>query len=124
MAFRISSALLASFGLWAAWVQGNDPDPARWIAMYLSLAIVATLGVLGRPAPRLALLLAVVALAWAAAIVPELIGRWRPSDLGASMTTARPEVEYGRELGGLLIIAVYALVARVCMRAPQREAVR
>jgi Ca2+/Na+ antiporter len=111
LVWRIVSALMTGFFGWAAVMQLNDPDPERWFALYGGAALVALCSALARPLPRAAALLAVIALAWGAAIVPELIGHWRPSDLGASMSAARPEVEYGRELGGLLILAVYCVLS-------------
>ena len=110
---------MTGFFGWAAVMQLNDPDPARWAALYGGAALVALCSTLARPLPRAAMLLTVIALAWAAAIVPELLGRWSPADLGAQMTTARPEVEYGRELGGLLILAGYCAVAAYVGRRHQ-----
>jgi hypothetical protein len=106
---------MASFFAWAAAMQLNDPDPLRWFAIYAGASLVALLGSLARRQARrqrgLALALAGLALVWAAAIVPELWGRWSVRDLGATMSAARSEVEYGREFVGLLIIALYAGVA-------------
>ena len=119
MAFRVISAPMAAFFAWAAVMQLNDPDPERWFLLYASVSILAGLAALGRATPRLALLLAVVALSWAAAIAPELWQHWSVGDLGAKMSAARPEVEYGREFVGLLIVAAYCLAAkRFVPRAP------
>jgi hypothetical protein len=119
MAFRLISVPMAIFFGWAAVMQLNDPDPERWFLMYASVAILAALCALGRAVPRLALVLALVALAWAAAIAPELWHHWTVRDLGAQMSAARPEVEYGREFVGLLILAAYCLAAtRFVSRAP------
>ncbi|MET0342307.1 MAG: transmembrane 220 family protein [Polyangiales bacterium] len=119
--WQLLSVLMSGFLAWAAWMQLNDPDPARWAAFYLAGALVALTSALRRPLPRAAGLLTLVALAWAAAIVPELLGTWRPADLGARMSPERPEVEYGRELGGLLIVAAYCAAAAYAgrrVRAP------
>ena len=107
---------MTGFFAWAAVMQLNDPDPERWTALYAGAALVALCSALARPLPRAAALLALIALAWGAAIVPELIGHWRPADLGARMSPARPEVEYGRELGGLLILASYCAVTALLTR--------
>jgi Transmembrane family 220, helix len=96
---------------WAAYLQLNDPDPERWFALYAACAAVALASALGRGSAPLAAGVGVVALVWALAIVPELLGRWTPADLGASMSSARPEVEYGRELGGLSIVTAYCAAA-------------
>jgi hypothetical protein len=122
LAWRAFSASFAAFAAWAAIVQLNDPDPERWIALYGSAALLALTSALGRPWPRAAGLLCVVALAWAAAIVPELLGHWQITDLGVQMSSARPEVEYGRELGGLLIVASYCVATGLLARLPLRQA--
>jgi len=111
MAFRLVSGLFCGLSLVSAYLQLNDPDPERWAAMYLACAWVALLGALGKSAPKQALAVAIVALSWSAFILPELVGAWKPSDLTATMTNARPEIEYGREFFGLLIVAGYCLLA-------------
>ena len=118
MLFRVISAPAALFFAWAASMQLNDPDPERWFLLYASASVAAGLVMLGKATPRLALALALVALAWAAAIAPELWPRWTWQDLGAQMSPERPEIEYGREFLGLLIVAAYSLVvARLFWRA-------
>jgi hypothetical protein len=111
MMFRLVSVPMALFFGWAAAMQLNDPDPTRWFLMYASVAGLAILSATGRWAPRLALVLALVALAWASAIVPELWSHWGVRDLGAEMSASRPEVEFGREFVGLLILAAYCAAA-------------
>jgi hypothetical protein len=107
---------------WAAELQLNDPDPIGWFAIYAAGSVVALLSALARPRPKLAGLLALIALAWAALILPELWHTWTPSDLGATMSAARPEVEYGREFVGLLILASYcALAAFHALRPASRN---
>lgn len=109
--WRALSAIMSVLALWAAYLQLNDPDPERWFAMYLACAAVALVSALGRGKAALAGAVGLIAALWAAAIVPELLGVWTPSDLGARMSSDRPEVEYGRELGGLSIVAGYCLAA-------------
>lgn len=118
MPFRLLSVPMALFFVWAAAMQLNDPDPTRWFLIYASVAALAGLNAAGRPAPRLALVLSWVALAWAAAIVPELWARWSVRDLGAQMSASRPEVEFGREFVGLLILAAYCAAAAYLTRRP------
>jgi hypothetical protein len=121
------SAVFCALALWAAFLQLNDPDPARWFAIYAACAAVALASALGRGYAPIAAGVGGVALLWACAIVPELLGGWTPADLGASMSSARPEVEYGRELGGLSIVAAYCATAWVVERRhaaitqPRRE---
>ena len=116
--FRSFSALMVVLFAWAAELQLNDPDPIGWFAIYVAGSVVALLSALARPRRELAGLLALIALAWAALIVPELWHTWTPSDLGATMSAARPEIEYGREFVGLLILASYCVLAAFHAAAP------
>jgi hypothetical protein len=109
--WRALSAVIGLLALWAAYLQLNDPDPARWFAMYSACAGVALVSALGRGNAALAGAVGLIATLWAGAIVPELLGRWTPADLGAKMSSDHPEVEYGRELGGLSIVAGYCAAA-------------
>jgi hypothetical protein len=123
--WRVVSAVVCLLALWAAYLQLNDPDPERWFAMYAACGAVALTSALGRGRAPLAVAVGALALLWACAIVPELFGRWTPADLGASMSSGRPEVEYGRELGGLSLVAAYCAAAwfverrRAGVKAPQ-----
>jgi Transmembrane family 220, helix len=124
MTFRLVSLVMAVFFAWAAAMQLNAPDPTRWFLMYASGALMAVLSAVRRATPQLALGLAFVALAWTAAIVPELWPHWTVADLGAQMSVARPEVEYGREFVGLLILAAYCLAStRLAAKPPAAVAV-
>ena len=111
------SVPFAGFAAWAAIMQLNDPDPERWFALYAAAAVVSAACAIGRPLRRATLAVALIAFVWAAAIIPALIGHWSISDLGATMTNARPEIELGRELGGLLIVGSYCALAAVITRA-------
>jgi len=108
MWFQRISWLFFALSSWSAYLQLNDPDPERWAAMYLACAWVALRAGLGKAVPRTAALVCLIALCWAASILPELWGAWRPEDLTATMTSARPEIEFGREFWGLLIVAGYS----------------
>jgi hypothetical protein len=121
-AFQWFSALMCVLALWAASLQLNDPDPERWFAMYAACALVAVTEVLDRALPWLAGSLAAVALLWALSIVPELLSGWTPADLGARMSPARPDIEYGRELAGLLIVSTYCV--SVCLVQRRRLKLR
>jgi hypothetical protein len=121
MIFRVFSAVIAALCVWSAYLQLNDPDPLRWVLMYLAGAAVAVVAALGKAIPWLAFVVSFVALAWASAILPEVWNRWRPDDLMATMVPARPEIEYGRELFGLLIVAAYCISAFLVARSAQRS---
>lgn len=120
MIWRAFSAIVTAAAVWAAYLQLNDPDATRWFTMYLAGAIVAGLNVAQVRAPLWSAVVAFVALAWAGALIPELHGRWGLADLAATMAPERPEIEYGRECGGLLMIAAYCTVAFVLARRRSR----
>jgi hypothetical protein len=115
---------MAAFFAWAAAMQLNDPDPARWFLLYAAVALLALCSALDRPLKWVARTLGVVALVWAAAIAPELLDGWSVGDLGGTMSAARPEVEYGREFVGLLILATYCFAAARVNRTGQRASRR
>jgi hypothetical protein len=111
MIFRVLSGVFLMLSLWSAYLQLNDPDPGRWIAIYLSCACVASFEAFGKSRPKWALLVATVALCWALAILPELFSGWSPRELAAKMTSDRPDIEYGREFGGLMLVFGYCSAA-------------
>jgi hypothetical protein len=94
---RILGGLGALFFAWAAALQTNDPDPLRWLALYLASA--ALCGVAPYRALPLALPIGLAAIAtfWAATLAPTLLreAAWIGS-----------EVE--REAAGLLVVALVA----------------
>ena len=94
--------------LFAAVVQYNDPDPLRWIAIYLTAAIVSFWSARGNVPQYLALSLLAVAAVWAASLVPAVM-RQLPSlfDLAGSFQMMAPGVEETREFGGLSITAAW-----------------
>ncbi|HVE87968.1 MAG TPA: transmembrane 220 family protein [Myxococcales bacterium] len=112
-AFRGLNALATVAFLLFAAVQYNDPDPVRWMAIYLAAALSCALAVMGRlrwPLPALA---AAAALAWAGVWAPRVVGQvdWGHAFAGAGMSGDVKEEE-ARELGGLLIVAAWcALLA-------------
>ena len=107
MLARSLSTLMILLALVSAYLQLNDPDPERWFAIYFACAVVALLAALGRPLRWLSMSVGAIAFLWALAIVPELLGSWSPEQLTATMSSEHPEVEFGRECAGLLIVASY-----------------
>lgn len=101
----------------AAGLQYNDPDPARWIAIYGAGAVISV----ALPSTRTAVLPGIVvglaALGWAAYLAAEVWGAIELSDLTSKMSEKGGAVEEGREAGGLAIEAVWLLAASVfCSR--------
>jgi hypothetical protein len=104
---RAGAGVLALLFLLSALVQLNDPDPLPWMAIYGAAAVVAVWHAL-RPAPPAwpAWLVASIAAAWAASIVPRIAGRVRFSELWGEVGMKTPAIEEGREATGLAIVAL------------------
>lgn len=101
--------MLAAF-LFSAIVQYNDPDPWRWIGVYGLAAILSILFARGKFPWIGAAALGLLALIWAGFIAPSVIGKTSLVDIFRSYEMKSPEVELAREMGGLLIVAVWMAV--------------
>lgn len=56
----------------SAAVQYNDPEPIRWMAIYLAAAALSILFALQKLSWKFAVLLAGIAILWALTIIPDL----------------------------------------------------
>src|SRR5690349_12664071 len=97
-ALRAVAILLGANFVFFASLQFNDPDPARWVAVYGAAALVCLRTATGRPAPRAALVLALVTLGWAAALAPDVFGYTSWAEMTATWKmNGNPAAEEGRE---------------------------
>lgn len=105
----------------SAAVQLNDPDPVRWIAIYLGAAILSFAAV-GMPVrPVLPALHGSIALVWAAALLPSAL-ETSFAKMFEGVRMMSPAVEEGREELGLAIVAVWmATLAAALLRARHRR---
>jgi len=94
----------------SAALQLNDPDPLRWIAIYLGAALVTLVSEGRRHSALLCAAVAAVALVWAAILAPSVVGQVSIGQLFEPMEARGGAVERGRELGGLLIVAAWTAV--------------
>lgn len=105
------------FLLFAYW-QLNDPDPVRWISIYLGVAISAALAMARRYFPIIPLIGCIVCLAGLIYLSPDFIS-WikegMPTITG-QMKAESPHVELVREFLGFLIAGtgylIYYLIHR------------
>lgn len=106
--WRGVNGVVTSVFLFCVVVQHNDPDPVRWMAIYAAAALCCTLELIGRLRWPLPALVAVVALIWAGIWARGVVGQvdWGHAFSSASMSGDVKEEE-ARELGGLLIVAVW-----------------
>lgn len=103
---NLAFALLFVLG---AVLQYNDPDPARWIAIYLAAAVSCLVWARHPYAWLAPALVALAAAAWALMIalgMPEWVN---PGSMFEPMQSRGGAVELSRELYGLGIIGAYML---------------
>ena len=91
-------------------VQYNDPDPARWMAMYGAAALACGWYAAGRRQWIVPALVLVIAALWAATLAPAALGKVGLGELFEAFEMKDERVEIGREFGGLVIIAAWMLV--------------
>jgi hypothetical protein len=98
---------MATLFLFAAAVQYNDPDPLRWMAIYGLAALACVLSLARRLLRLVPVLVGLGAVAWAGTLAPGVIGRVSVEELFQSYSMLSGTVEEAREMGGLLIVAVW-----------------
>jgi hypothetical protein len=96
---RVLAALMALFFVYATAVQYNDPDPVRWMAVYVAALACCVSFAIGRFSRLVAAITIAAAAIWAAI--------WRQSLVALPQYGQVPwvQIEEARELGGLLIVA-------------------
>lgn len=123
--FQVANGLaFVAFAASAA-VQVNDPDPLRWIAIYAGAAAACLIPARHPIARTVPAAIGVIALVWALVLSPEVVGKTELPDLVAPMQDKTPEIEYGREMLGLLIAAAWmAVLTRRAYRGASRPSRR
>lgn len=111
--FKVMSWAMAGLLFLCVALQYNDPDPIRWMVMYGAGAVASVVLPIKKPAAGLALVVGLIALAWAAALIYAVWGQVAVSDLTGKMSEKGGAVEVGREAGGLVIEGVWLMVAAV-----------
>jgi hypothetical protein len=119
---RLAHGLFAALFLLGAAVQYNDPDPLRWMAIYLGAAVSCVLAALGRTRWPLPAVVGLIALVWAAVLASDVLGAVRPGELVGAWEMKDARVELGREMYGLFIIAAWmgVIVVTELRRRPRR----
>jgi hypothetical protein len=115
--WRVADGVMLLLFAFGAVVQLNDPDPARWIAIYAAAAAACGLSLAGRARWWLPASVAVVALVWAVTLAPRVVGRVDPAEMFGAWEMKNVGVEESREMYGLLIIAAWMVVLAVRGRA-------
>lgn len=97
-------------------VQYNDPDPFLWMGIYGLAAIICIFAVLDRLPWAMSALMALASLGFVLFLAPQVIGKVSFSELFGSMYMKSLVVEKAREMGGLLIVAVWMILLTVKVR--------
>jgi hypothetical protein len=105
--FRFLHAAMALLFLFGAIVQYNDPDPLRWIAIYVAAAVACALAAAKRLPRWLPLVVLAIALIWAITLAPRAFPNVRILEMFAAWEMANQRIEEAREMYGLLLIAIY-----------------
>lgn len=117
--FRVASGVMAALFALAAAVQYNDPDPLRWIAIYLAACVVAVVAtVRGEVSPVPTVLTGLIALVWATSLVTGGGGLDVYARMFDTWEMRSPTVEEAREASGLAIVALWMAVT-VARRRPR-----
>jgi len=103
--------IMAGLFAFAAALQFNDPDPIQWIAIYTAAAVLSlVMAVRRRVPPALTVVVAVIAIAWAAFIA---FGGPTASEyrhMFDAWEMKSPSVEEAREASGLVMVAAWMTV--------------
>jgi hypothetical protein len=96
--------------LLSAVLQYNDPDPIPWMLMWGAAGATCLLSGLGKLPKPLPITVGVIGLIWAFSLLPGIVRtasdiHWNEVFMQASMSNIT--VEWVREMGGLLIMAVW-----------------
>ena len=106
------NVLFLAMFLFSVAVQYNDPDPVRWMAMYGFAALACILELTRNQRWSLPAGIALIAVSWATSIGQNVHGV-RIGDLFAEFEMKNEMVEQAREVGGLLIVALWMFVLAV-----------
>lgn len=123
VAWLAANAVFLLLFVLGAVLQYNDPDPIRWAVIYVAAAAVCGLEMAGRASRTASLVVAAVALVWAATLAPTaLAANVTFYELYADIQMKRAGVEEAREALGLAIIAGWMVATGVAAHRRKRAA--
>ena len=117
MAMTISNTFFLVIYLLSAAVQYNDPDALLWLLIYLAAAMMCAAQYRQHPPRWLPRILLAVSVAWSIALLPSIVGQVSPEEIFASISMRTQAVEEAREIGGLLLVGLWAAVLSYRQRA-------
>ena len=110
---RLFTGFFALLFLFGAVVQYNDPDPLRWIAIYLAASVACAFAAIGRLPWLFPAAVAATSLVWALTLAPHALASVRILEMFSAWEMANERIEEGREMYGLLIICAAMSVLAV-----------
>ena len=113
MLLKILNLVFLLAFLLAALLQYNDPDPIRWVAIYIAAATLCKLQHFKQITPIFPVLLLIICLAWIGMLVPSLTQGVAWTDILDSLAMKTKAVEEAREIGGLVLVASWSAVIAI-----------
>ena len=104
------NVVLALLFVVAAGLQYNDPDPARWIALYGGAAVATVLALHTRRGWLLAGAVGAIGAVWGGLLWADILGQVVFSDMWRKMSEKGGKVEVLREAGGLTLVVTWLSV--------------
>lgn len=114
MSVRILDLGVATLFAFAAIVQFNDPDPVRWVAIYVVVGVLSALAASARRVPAAAFVaVGAAALLWAVFIMLGGPGASEYGHMFDAWEMKSTAVEEAREASGLLIVSTWMAVLTI-----------
>ena len=113
MLLKILNLVFLLAFLLAALLQYNDPDPIRWVAIYIAAATLCKLQHFKQITPIFPVLLLIICLAWIGMLVPSVTQGVAWTDILDSLAMKTKAVEEAREIGGLVLVASWSAVIAI-----------
>ncbi|MDG2045826.1 MAG: transmembrane 220 family protein [Halioglobus sp.] len=94
--------------LLCAAVQYNDPDRIVWISLYLAAAGMCIAEFRPEPPRWPPRVLGLISVTWIGTLLPSIVGQATLEDIFTSITMTTNAIEQAREIGGLLLVGLWA----------------
>lgn len=117
MAIKLCNAVFLIIYLLSASVQYNDRDALLWSVMYLAAAAMCAIQFRQKPPRWLPRVLLLFSVAWIGVLLPSIIGQVSLTEIFASIRMQTRAVEEAREIGGLVLVGLWAGVLSYNQRA-------
>jgi hypothetical protein len=108
MATTVLNAIFLIIYLLCAAVQYNDTDAILWICWYLAAASMCIVEFRLEPPRWPPWVLAVISVAWIGTLLPSIVGQVSLEDIFTSISMKTDTAEQAREIGGLLLVGLWA----------------